>query len=117
MSHPVESAALLLAGAKASVPLDRLPDLLARVQDHLAARREAYQRRYEVAVETEQRIACFVEPGHWSDLAADLGLREREADACRRAHAAQLLQDARRRDRRDEFEAALEVRQAVVIGR
>jgi hypothetical protein len=53
---------------------------------------------------------------HWADLGDAIGLSRREADAVRRAHEEQLLHCGSNENRRDEFEAALEIREAVVVG-
>lgn len=116
-SHPIDGQPLLLAAAKASVGPTLLPELLARAQSRLGPRLDRYRRRYELAVETDERAAFFVEAGHWNALADEFDLPDRHADAVRRAHEAQLLFDGNATGRRDEFEAALDVREAVVIGR
>jgi len=56
-----------------------------------------------------------VPEGHWAEVCSDLGLPEREVDAVRRAHAQQLRRVGSKTDRREEFETALEIREAVVI--
>ena len=53
---------------------------------------------------------------HWVSVGETLGLPEREIDAVRRAHAQQLKRIGSKTDRREEFETALEIREAVVIG-
>lgn len=114
-AHPIEGQVVLLAGAKASVPLSRLPDLLELVQEHLAERLADYRHQYECVHEDD--LAAFLVPSdHWETLGAELDLDARETDAVRRAHEEQLLRIGRRTDRREEFEAALEIRTVVVIG-
>lgn len=115
--NPIDTPPLMDAGAKASVSPDRLPELLDEAQAYFADRAEEYERRYETALETPDRRALFVEQGHWSAVGDALGFDERETDAVRRAHAAQLLYDGRSVGRRTEFEAALELRAAVVVAR
>jgi hypothetical protein len=116
-AHPIDGQPLLLAAAQASVGPSVLPGLLARAQSRLGPRLDRYRRAYEVAVETDERTAFFVEAGHWAGLGAEFDLLDRHADAVRRAHEAQLLFDGNATDRREEFEAALDLREAVVIGR
>lgn len=112
----LDGEALVLAGAKASVPPARLPELLIRVQETLASRLDDYRRRYESAVATVVSEAFFVPRGHWTELGAELGLDERESDAVRRTHEEQLRRLGAGRGRREEFETALEVREVVVVG-
>lgn len=113
--HPIDGQPLLLAAAKGSVGPARLPELLAAAQRTLGDRLDAYRREYELACETDDRCAFFVESGHWDDLGEELGWSDREVDAVRRAHEAHLLFDARG-DRREEFDAALDLREVVVVG-
>lgn len=114
---PLDGNALVLAAAKASVSGERLPDLADRAQVLLADRLPEYGRRYECAHEDESEAVFFVEAGHWADVGAELGLEDREWQALRRAHATHLDRLGREHDRRREFDAALDVREAVVIGK
>ena len=113
---PIEGQILVLTAAKASVPPDRLPDLVDSVQAHLADERDRYRREYERVQADERRETFLVEWGHWEDLGAELGLSDRERSAVRRAHEEQLLRIGRRTDREDAFETALEIREPVCIG-
>lgn len=113
---PIDGTALVKAGAVASVPLSRLPELLYRVQRHLRDRVDEYRRSYERIHAADEREAFLVEDGHWEEVGDELGLAEREADAVRRAHEAQVERFGSSEDRRDEIETALEIRTAVVIG-
>lgn len=115
--EPIDGQILLLAAAKASVGPQRLPDLVDLVQVELAPRLEEYAREYEVAYETDDHVAFFVDDGHWSTVRERLGFDEREIDAARRAHHEQLLREGRRRDRREEFERALDIRDCLLIQR
>lgn len=115
--EPIEGQILLLAAARASVPPQHLPDLVDRAQAELGTRIESYARRYEVAYETADVVAFFVESGHWAELGAELGFDRREHEAVARAHRDQLLRAGRERGRHAEFETALEVREAAVIAR
>lgn len=115
--HPIDGQPLLLAAARGSVGPEQLPRLLATAQQQLAARIEDYRRSYELVREDEDYCVFFVEGGHWAALAEEFGLNEREADAVRRAHEAHLLFDADRNGERQEFEAALDLREVVVVGK
>jgi len=113
---PVDGTALVKAGAVASVPLSRLPELLYRVQRHVRARLDEYRGGYERIHHAPERETFLVEAGHWAAVGDELGLAEREADAVRRAHEAQLERFGSSEDRREEVETALEIRTAVVVG-
>lgn len=117
MSHPIDGQIVLLAAAKASVPGDRLPDLLERAQETLGPELEGYRRRYELAVETDAACCFFVSDDHWEEFGRDLELARREYRAIQRTHEEQLKRLGKREGRRDEFETALEVRSAAVIGK
>ena len=105
---PLDGDALVLTAAKASVSGERLPDLVDR--------RSEYGRRYERAHETDDRVVFFVEEGHWAELGEELGLDRREWTALRRAHEEHLKRLGSDLGRREEFESALELREAVVVG-
>ena len=113
--HPIEGAALLVAGAKASVPLERLPPLLEAAQAHLAPRKGEYERRYECVHADGGRRTFLAEPGHWRALGDELGFEDREADAVARAHAEQVRRLGRELGRAEELGTALEIREAVVV--
>ncbi|MEF8828373.1 MAG: hypothetical protein V5A49_05030 [Haloarcula sp.] len=113
--YPIEGQIVLLAGTQASVPLDRLPDLLGQVQTYLRANQETYDREYErISGPREADYVC-AESGHWDSIGRELGLSDREQDAVRRAHAAQFERDGRRLDRSEEFEATLEIRDVLAV--
>lgn len=114
--NPLDGNPLLLAAAKASLGPQLLPDLVEHVQSRLGPRIEDYRREYESALRTDDYEAFFVEAGHWEDLGEDLDLEPRERDAVQRAHEEQLLHAGADRDRRGEFDTALELREVVVIG-
>jgi hypothetical protein len=114
-SHPIEGQIILLAGTRASVPLDQLPDLLERVQSYLHANRTSYEREYERISGPKATDYVCVESGHWDSIGAELGLNDREQDAARRAHVAQFERDGRRLDRSEEFEATLEIRDVLAV--
>lgn len=112
----IDGQVLLLAAAKASVGPQRLPDLVDIVQAHLDDRRSEYRGQYEVAFEQSERVGFFVEGGHWEALGRRLGLEERERDAVERVHTEQFHRIGRETGREDEFDAALDIREAVIIG-
>lgn len=114
---PLDGDVLVLAGAKASVSPDRLPELVRRAQRHLAPRLDEFERAYETVEEDDERVVFLVSTEFWQEVGEELGLESREADALRRAHGQQLRRIGTRQDRRDEFESALEIREAVVVGR
>ncbi|MDQ2073287.1 hypothetical protein RBH20_12155 [Haloarcula sp. H-GB4] len=114
-SYPIEGQIVLLAGTRASVPLDKLPDLLGQVQTYLQENRETYDREYErISGPREADYVC-AESGHWHSIGTELGLSDREQDAVRRAHAAQFERDGRRLDRSEEFETTLEIRAVLAV--
>ena len=113
---PLDGEVLLLAGAKASLSPRRLPDLVDDAQAHLGADLDRYRREYEAVYEDDRLVVFLVEPDHWDELATTLGVNGRERDALRRAHEEQLLWVGRDAGRREEFESALEIREAVVVG-
>lgn len=115
--EPIEGTVLLLAGATASVPPRRLPDLVEMVQKELVDRQAEYDRSYELAAETDEFRAYFVEEGHWEVLGERCGLERRKWEAVQRAHREQLLHTGREQDRERAVESALEIREPVVIGR
>ena len=112
---PLDGDVLLYTGATASVSPERIEPLLRAVQAHLRERRDDYRRRYESAFEDDEREVLLVPTDHWASVGETLGLPEREVDAARRAHAQQLKRIGSKTDRREEFETALEIREAVVI--
>ncbi len=114
--HPIDGTALLKAGALASVPAGRLPSLLGRVQADLGPRIDDYRRRYERIDARPDRETFLVEPDHWEAVGDRLELSDRERDAVARAHAAAVERAGSAGNRRDEFDAALEIRAGVVIG-
>ncbi|MFB6196084.1 MAG: hypothetical protein ABEI80_07920 [Haloplanus sp.] len=107
----------MLASAKASVGPGTLSELLRRVQTDLEDRLDAYRRQFERVVETDEREVFLVPTDHWETIGDRLGLGRRETEAVARTHAEQLRRIGSESDRREEFETALEIREAVVIGR
>lgn len=124
-THPFGGQVLLLAGAKASVSLADLPELVDEAAAYLDDRAEQYRRSYERAACTEAAVTGLSAPvevflvpsGHWDEVGADRSLSTRETDALRRVHAEGLLRVGRAEGRESEFDAALELREAVVVAR
>ncbi|MFB6089518.1 MAG: hypothetical protein ABEJ97_00535 [Halobellus sp.] len=114
---PLDGDVLLYAGATASVAPGRLGPLLRRVQSTLGDRIDRYRQRYECVADDESRAVFLCPEGHWAELGTELGLTEKETEAAERAHAQQLRRIGTKQDRREELETALEIREAVVIGR
>jgi hypothetical protein len=114
---PLQGNALVVAAAKASVSGERLPDLVDRAQERLTQRHPDYARGYECVHEDESAAVFLVEEGHWGDVGAELDFDDREWKALQRAHAEHLKRLGDDLDRRQEFETALELREAVVIGK
>lgn len=113
---PFDGTVLVQAGGLASIPPAQLPPLLERVQADIAPRLDEYRREYERVV-TEPEIEVFlVPPAHWDRLGDRLALSDRERDAVVRAHETQLERLGSVHGRRAEFESALEIRSAVVVG-
>ena len=114
--YPIEGTALVKTAALASVPAARVPGLLGHVQAELGPRIDVYRRRYERIAAEPDREAFLVEPDHWDDIADRVGLSERERDAVVRAHEAEVERIGSGSGRRAEFDTALEIRSAVLIG-
>ncbi|SDY57387.1 hypothetical protein [Halopenitus persicus] len=113
---PFDGTVIVQAGALASVPLSRLPAILRPLQRHLADRIDDYRRDHERVLREPDREIFLVDLDHWRALADGLGLGERAREAARRTHETQLERSGSVHDRRAEFESALEIRSAVVIG-
>lgn len=111
---PIDGEILMIATAKGSVG-PRVGSLVDHVQDHLVDRLPEYRRRYEAVREADGRIVFLADPDHWEQVGERLALDEREVDAVRRAHTEQLRRIGRRTGRESEFEAALEIRDPVVV--
>ncbi len=114
---PLDGNALVIAAAQASVSGERLPELVDRTQTHLGPKLEEYRRRYEQVHADETQAVFFVEEGHWETVGEELDLETREWRALKRVHAEHLKRLGSDLDRRGEFETALELREAVVIGK
>lgn len=115
VSHPIEGQVILLAGAKASVTLTRLSELLDLVQRYLGDRIDTYDRRFERIDGPNGTIYYLAGPEHWESVGRKLDLSEREIDAVRRTHEAQFERHGRRLDRKAEFETSLEIRDVLAV--
>ena len=113
---PIDGPVILYTCAVASIPARAMGPLLREVQAYLHPQQPQYARRWECAMDTPSRAIYLVEPGHWDDIGTAVSLERREQEAVERAHRRQLLAAGRDRDRREEFDTALEIRTAVVIG-
>lgn len=114
-SHPIEGQIVLLAGAKASVSLTRLSDLLSEAQEYLADVAEEYERRFEHIDACGEGVYFLADDDYWETLGSELGFTNREAQAVARTHKAQFERDGRRMDREEEFETTLEIRDVVAV--
>jgi hypothetical protein len=115
--NPIEGQVLVLTTAKASVSGERVPDLVAEARRELEPQAADLRRQYERVHADDVREIFLVPDGFWTEVGDDRGWSRREHEAVARAHAEQLLRVGRREGRESEFETALELREAVVIGR
>lgn len=114
-SHPIEGQIVLLAGAKASVPLYRLSTVLVRAQRAIREERADFDREFE-RIDGPRDVAFYlVEDGFWESFGENRDFDDREVDAVRRAHTEQFRRAGRRLERTAEFESALEVRDVVAV--
>ena len=113
---PIDGQPLMLAGAKASLSLSMLPELLADAQQYLSTQRDTYRRQYECIHADDEREIFVVPSDHWETIGDKLEINRRATDAIRRAHVEQFKRSGTVTDRRDEFETALEIRTVVIIG-
>ena len=113
---PLDGQVLMIAAAKASVPLHQLPSLVDQVQADLGPQLETYRRQYEAIHETPERCVFLVPLDHWEAVGERLDLTTRERSAVRRAHEEQLRRIGTEADRSAEFESALDIRSTVVVG-
>ena len=113
---PLDGQVLMVAAAKASVPLGDLPRLVDRVQADLGPRFETYRRSYEAVYESPERWVFLVPLDHWESVGARLDFTAQQESAVQRAHEEQLRRIGGEEGRREEFENALDIRSAVVVG-
>ncbi|GGN06955.1 hypothetical protein [Halarchaeum nitratireducens] len=113
MPHPIPAAAC----EGADVDPATLDALLGRVADYLRGKERALERQYERAIGARDGVVLFADADFWARTGAALAFTEVETTAVKRAHEATLLLAGDRADRLGEFETALDVRTAVVLGR
>lgn len=114
---PFDGAVLQQVANPDGVGPRELPELLGRVEAHLTGCRESLRRRFERAHEDDRRELFFVPPDYWEGVASVLSLSPREKQAVRRTHERQLLRVGAETRRGAEFDAALDIRTAVVVSR
>lgn len=112
---PLDRRTIQAGAARTAVSRDELAELVGLAQVELSSNLTTYRRRYECVHEAADRCVFLVEDGHWGAVADHLRLESHEADALRYAHGEQLKRIGRRTGREDEFEAALEIREAAVV--
>lgn len=113
---PLDGQVLLVSAVKASVPGKKLPILVDRTQKALVQIHPDVEQQFERIYEGDEYDIFLVTDGFWDELGDRLGLHRRELSAVRRAHEEQLRYVGRRDDREAEFDTALEIRDALVIG-
>lgn len=115
VNHPIEGQIVLLAGAKASVSLVQLSDLLADAQAYLATELDDYERRFEQIDAYGVGTYILADEGYWERIGDAMECTQRETEAVARTHAAQFERDGRRMDREGEFETILEIRDVLMV--
>ena len=114
---PFDAAVLQQVATADDVDPGELPELLGRVEAHLADCRESLRRKFESPYSDDRRELFFVPPDYWEGTASVLSLTPREKQTVRHAHERQLLRIGAEARRGSEFDAALDIRTAVVVGR
>lgn len=114
---PFDGAVLQQVADPERVGPRELPELLGRVEGHLTGCRESLRRRFERAHTDDRRELFFLPPDYWEGVASVLSLSSLEKQAVRRAHERQLLRVGAETRRGAEFDAALDIRTAAVVGR
>ncbi|MFW5939748.1 MAG: hypothetical protein ACOCSD_06650 [Halolamina sp.] len=114
---PFDPTVLQHAARPDGVGPRELPELLGRVEGHLCTCRDRLRRQFERAHRDETRELFFVPPDYWEGAASVLSLTQRETQAVQRAHERQLLRIGAETRRGAEFDAALDIRTAVVVSR
>lgn len=114
---PFDPAVLQQAAHPEGVEAGELPELLGQVEAHLTDCRDSLRRKFERAHDDDHRELFFVPPDYWEGVATVLSLSSREKEAVRRAHERQLLRVGAETRRGMEFDAALDIRTAVVVSR
>lgn len=116
-SVPFDAAVLQQVATADDVGAGELPELLGRVEAHLVDTRESLRRKFESPYADDRRELFFVPPDYWEGVASVLPLTPREKRAVRRTHERQLLRIGAETRRGAEFDAALDIRTAVIVSR
>ncbi|GAD52216.1 hypothetical protein MBEHAL_0976 [Halarchaeum acidiphilum MH1-52-1] len=111
--HPIPDAAC----RRIPLPFEAINALLARIADYFRGKERALGRQYERALDASDGVVLFADVDFWDRAGDALGFTDAETAAVQRAHETTLLLAGDREDRRAEFETALDVRTAVVLGR
>jgi len=114
---PFDAAVLQQVAGGDGVDPRTLPELLGRVEAHLTESRASLRRRFESPYSDDRRELFFVPPDYWEGVASTLSLTPQEALTVRQTHERQLLRIGAETRRGSEFDAALDIRTAVVVGR
>ncbi|WP_082224676.1 hypothetical protein [Halolamina rubra] len=114
---PFDATVLQQVAHGDGIPPRELPELLGRVDAHLIDSRESLRRRFESPYSDERRELFFVPPDYWDGVASVLSLSPVEKRSVQQAHERQLLRIGAETRRGSEFDAALDIRTAVVVGR
>ena len=113
---PFDATVLQQVAHGDGIPPRELPELLGRVDAHLTDSLASLQRRFESPYSDERRTLFFVPPDYWEGLASVLQLSPDEQRAVQQVHERQLLRIGAETRRGSEFDAALDIRTAVVVG-
>lgn len=113
---PLDGTVIQYAAALASLGPNAFRDVLVRVQAHLSDEQARYERQFECVHREDDRVVYLVPPERWTTMGEELSLSEREVKAVRRAHERQLERIGSQSGRDEEFESALDIRSAVVVG-
>ncbi|GAB7012075.1 hypothetical protein [Halolamina salina] len=114
---PFDAAVLQQVAGGEGVDPRTLPELLGRVEAHLTDSRASLRRQFESPYSDDRRELFFVPPDYWEGVASALSLTPQEELTVRQAHERQLLRIGAETRRGSEFDAALDIRTAVVVGR
>ena len=112
---PFDASVIQQVTSPEGMGASELPELLGRVDAHLTGERESLRRQFERAHADDRRELFFVPPDYWETMASTLSLTPRQEQAVRQAHERQLLRVGAETRRGMEFDAALDIRTAVVV--
>ncbi|QKY20266.1 hypothetical protein B4589_007690 [Halolamina sp. CBA1230] len=114
---PFDAAVLQQVATADDVGPRELPELLGRVEAHLTDCLASLRRKFESPYADDCRELFFVPPDYWEGVASVLPLTPQEKRAVRRTHERQLLRIGAETRRGSEFDAALDIRTAVIVSR